>query len=62
MKIKSDLVLIGGGCDGNIFSGQGFNPIILSTGMESVHTKDEYLVLNEMFATTEAIINYLEVK
>lgn len=62
MKIKSELVLIGGGCDGNIFSAQGFNPIVLSTGMEAVHTKDEYLVLNEMFATTEAIINYLEVK
>lgn len=60
--VESELVLIGGGCDGNIFSGKGYNPIVLSTGMESVHTKDEYLVLNEMFTTTKAIMKYLEVE
>lgn len=54
-------VVIGGGSDANFFAEEGFNSLIVGVGMEKVHTKEEYIVLNDLFKTTMALIDYLEV-
>lgn len=58
--VDSELKVIGGGSDSNIFAEEGFNSIIIGVGMEKVHTTSEYLELEELFKTTTAIITYLK--
>ncbi|MSU03098.1 M20/M25/M40 family metallo-hydrolase [Tissierella pigra] len=60
MGVNSELKIIGGGSDSNIFAEQGFNSIIIGVGMNKVHTVDEYLEIAELFKTTEAIIRYIK--
>lgn len=60
MGVDSELKVIGGGSDSNIFAEQGFNSIIIGVGMNKVHTVDEYLEIDELFKTTEAIIRYIK--
>ena len=59
MGVKSELKVIGGGSDSNILSKEGFNSIIVGVGMYKVHTVEEYLVINDLLKTTEAILNYI---
>jgi len=54
-------VIIGGGSDANFFAEEGFNSLIVGVGMEKVHTKEEYIVLDDLIKTTKALIDYLEV-
>lgn len=60
LDIPSELQVIGGGSDGNIFAEAGFNSIIVGVGMNKVHTVEEYLEIDELYKTTEAIIRYIE--
>ncbi|WIV12951.1 M20/M25/M40 family metallo-hydrolase [Proteiniborus sp. MB09-C3] len=60
LNIPSELKVIGGGSDSNIFAEQGFNSIIIGVGMNNVHTVEEYLVIDDLFKTTEAIIRYIK--
>lgn len=59
MGIDSKLQIIGGGSDANFFAKEGFNSIILSVGMQKVHTKEEYLEIDQLILTVKAIIKYL---
>lgn len=59
LGIASQLKVIGGGSDSNIFAEEGFNSIIIGIGMNSVHTVDEYLEIDEMEKTTKALIKYI---
>lgn len=52
--------IIGGGSDANYFSKEDYNAIIVGVGMEKIHTTEEYLMLDEMYKTTEAILNLLK--
>jgi len=54
-------VVIGGGSDANFFAEEGFNSLIIGVGMEKVHTKEEYIVLDDLIKTTKALIDYLEI-
>lgn len=47
---------IGGGSDGNILSGAGFDCAIISCGMYDVHTTQEKLNLAEFYATCEMVL------
>lgn len=38
----------GGGSDGNIFNNYGFPTTVLSTGMQQIHTHDEFCTLSDM--------------
>lgn len=38
----------GGGSDGNIFNGYGFPTTVLGTGMEKIHTHDEFVRVSDM--------------
>lgn len=52
--------IIGGGSDGNYFSQEGFHVVVLSVGMEKVHTTDEFLRLDVMNQTIDALQHYIE--
>lgn len=58
--IDAKLQEIGGGSDANFFAKEGFNSIILGVGMEKVHTKEEYLEIDQLIVTSKAIIKYMQ--
>ncbi|MEW9096000.1 MAG: M20/M25/M40 family metallo-hydrolase [Clostridiaceae bacterium] len=60
LNIPSELKVIGGGSDSNIFAKQGFNSIIIGVGMNNVHTVEEYLEIDELLKTTEALVRYIK--
>lgn len=60
INVPSELKVIGGGSDSNIFAEQGFNSIIIGVGMNEVHTVEEYLEIDELLKTTEAIVRYIK--
>lgn len=60
MGIDTQLQIIGGGSDSNIFAERGYNSIIIGVGMANVHTVDETLDIRELIKTTEAIVNYIK--
>lgn len=59
LGVKSELKVIGGGSDSNIFAKNGYNSIIIGVGMYDVHTVNETLELEELYKTTKALINYI---
>lgn len=58
--VDADLQVIGGGSDANFFAKEGFNSIILGVGMEKVHTKEEYLEIDQLVLTVKAILSYMK--
>ncbi len=48
-------IAAGGGSDANIFSSYGLNTVILGTGMQQVHTVDEWIALSDMVRTAELL-------
>lgn len=60
INVPSELKVIGGGSDSNIFSKSGFNSIIIGIGVNKMHTVDEYLETEELYKTTEAVIKYIK--
>lgn len=58
--VESELKVIGGGSDSNIFAKEGFNSIIIGVGMNDPHTVEESLEISELYKTTEALIKYLK--
>ena len=59
LGVETELKVIGGGSDSNIFAKEGYNSIIIGVGMYDVHTVDEKLDTLELFKTTEAVIKYI---
>lgn len=59
MGIATELQVIGGGSDSNIFAEKGYNSIIIGVGMEGVHTVNEKLDTRELFKTIEALKSYI---
>ena len=49
----------GGGSDANIFNSNGIEMVIMGTGMEKVHTIDEYISLADMVKTSELLIEVI---
>lgn len=62
LGIKSNKVIIGGGSDANYFANEGFISAIVGVGMQDVHTKGEYVKLDELYKTTQMMINYMSGK
>ena len=46
----------GGGSDGNILAGKGLTSIVLSVGMEKVHSKDEYIKIEQLAKGAELVL------
>ncbi|WP_297599242.1 M20/M25/M40 family metallo-hydrolase [uncultured Cetobacterium sp.] len=59
MGISTELQVIGGGSDSNIFAEKGYNSIIIGVGMESVHTVNEKLDTRELFKTIDVLKKYI---
>lgn len=59
LGLETELVVGGGGSDSNVLAGYGYNSIILGVGAFDVHTTSEYLVIEDMVLTTEAMIEYI---
>lgn len=49
----------GGGSDANIFNAHGITTVILGTGMQSVHTTNEYIRIEDMVRTAELIMRII---
>jgi len=49
----------GGGSDANIFNGHGIEMIILATGMNKVHTHDEYVAVDDMVKVAELLVEII---
>jgi tripeptide aminopeptidase len=50
------LVESGGGSDANIFNGHGVPTVVLATGMEEIHTHDEFCRLSDMEKDTRWVL------
>lgn len=59
-KIQPKTVIIGGGSDANILAGKGYQCAIISCGMESVHTVEERLSIDDLCKTCSVIINLMK--
>ncbi|MCB0243473.1 MAG: M20/M25/M40 family metallo-hydrolase [Anaerolineae bacterium] len=46
----------GGGTDGNIYNAAGIACVVISTGMEDVHTPSEHIAIADMVAGTELLM------
>jgi tripeptide aminopeptidase len=54
-----ELYLSGGGSDANIFNERGITAIPVSTGMQSVHTNEECILLSDMVRCAELVMHTL---
>lgn len=50
----------GGGCDANYFNYKGIQCVNLGTGMYDLHTKNEYLVLDEFYRSAEILLESIK--
>lgn len=57
--ITPNPMVIGGGSDANILAQKGFDCAILSLGIYKPHALDEYVVLEELFDTTKAVVEMM---
>lgn len=54
-----DLRLSGGGSDANIYNARGITAVPISTGMQAVHTNQEWIALSSMVRCAELVIHVL---
>lgn len=59
--VDAKLQIIGGGSDANFFAKEEFNSIVIGVGMQKVHTKEEYLEIDQLTLTTKAVIEYMKI-
>lgn len=58
--ITPRLEATGGGSDGNILAGKGLTSIVLSVGMEKVHSKDEYIKIAQLAKGAEMVLAIIQ--
>jgi|MTBAKSStandDraft_2_1061841.scaffolds.fasta_scaffold05230_3 tripeptide aminopeptidase len=54
------LVRCKGGSDANIFNREGLESVVLSIGMEDVHSSKEYIFLDDMVRLTELLAEFIK--
>ena len=55
-------IAAGGGSDANIFGEKGIQMAVMGTGMNKVHTKDEYLIISDMVKSAELLLKIIELE
>lgn len=50
----------GGGSDTNIYNGKGIPSVNLGIGMSKVHTKEEFIKIEDMIGTTKLLLSIIE--
>jgi tripeptide aminopeptidase len=58
--LKPEYVSTGGGSDANYFNGYGIPCLVLSTGMEKLHTTDEHISEDDLFKMTEFVLEIIK--
>ena len=56
LGLPTSLKESGGGSDANIFNGHGVPTVVLATGMEAIHTHDEFCRLSDMVLDTKWVL------
>ncbi len=56
---KLKITFTGGGSDANIFNGQGLPCVILGTGMQKVHSTEEFISLEDLVKTAELCLQII---
>ena len=51
-----------GASDANVFNEKGLKCLILGTGMQKVHTTEEYIALKDMVITAELVLEIIKMK
>ena len=50
----------GGGSDGNIYNQKGIPSVILGLGYEKIHTKEEYMMKEDLYKVMEIVLNIVK--
>ncbi len=58
--IKHNFAISGGGSDTNILNGAGVKAINLSCGMQKVHTKNEFILIQDLLNGTGLVLSIIE--
>jgi tripeptide aminopeptidase len=56
LGLAPTLIPTGGGSDANILNGKGLPSVILGIGMEKVHSKEEYITIQQLVAGAELVL------
>lgn len=58
--LNPEFVATGGGSDANYYNHYGIPCVVLSTGMQKLHTTDEYIKEDDLFRTTELVLEIIK--
>ena len=58
--IKPLHVITGGGSDANIFNKQGIKTINISTGMQKVHSSEEFILLKDLYRGSQVVLTAIK--
>jgi len=58
--LQPELCPSGGGSDANVFNKKGFPSVVLSVGMEKVHTVEEYILVENLKNTAEYVLSIIK--
>ena len=58
--LQPELCPSGGGSDANVFNKKGFPSVVLSVGMEKVHTVEEYILIENLKNTAEYVLSIIK--
>ena len=50
----------GGGSDSNIYNEKGYKALTIAVGMTKVHTKEEYIEIEDMVKTAKLVVEVLK--
>ncbi len=59
LGFSGDLRTTLGGSDANIYNAKGLSCVVVGTGMEKIHTHDEFISCKDLISTTELVIEII---
>jgi len=59
LGLSGDLRTTLGGSDANIYNAQGVACVVVATGMEQIHTHDEYIAIEDLVKTAELTVELI---
>ncbi|WP_407309276.1 M20/M25/M40 family metallo-hydrolase [Desulfosporosinus sp. SB140] len=58
--LNPEFAATGGGSDANYYNSYGIPCVVLSTGMQKLHTTEEYIKEEDLFSTTELVLEIIK--
>lgn len=59
MGLNPQLAASGGGSDANVFNALGIKAVNISTGMQKVHSGQEFVLLDDLYAGSRVVLNVI---